>query len=308
MNMNTLRRAIMGVALAGGAVALVVSPVFAAGPTPPGPPTCGSVASLMNLQIASDVTGIGGNNYISIPGVSPINNNPTSSGPDNGFKQLCAAFGLTTGATAVQQFNGQAGQVETYNCNQPVAPEWTPGQGAFLLSTEFAGTRSGRIPGVECARPYSAFADGPGAAGDHIFPIPLTIAGSNLQDVCDQLNLRPIEGHCNGANCDAGLLGNACTLDTQCNTQGDAVQYADAVAGAGNDFICGQAGAPGLVLGRGLLIRPTTQGVCDLFTPTNLCVRGKVGQACAAHSDCNASPAAGLIPGDTTSTGTATIY
>jgi hypothetical protein len=205
MKMKSLRQAILMAALFAGTAALVTSPVLAQ--TPPGPPVCGGVASLMNHQIFIDTDGSGpaGNNLVSIPSVSPINNNPTSVS-NNGFVDLCRRFGLFVAAPAptssITQFNPSAGTTTTYLCstssgNPSPAPTFVPGQAVMIQPIVNA---DGRIPGVECARPYTTYTDtdGTGPKGNNLWPTPITFAGGGApltttaggaRDICNQLVL-----------------------------------------------------------------------------------------------------------------------
>ena len=218
MNMTSLRRAIIAVAV----LATAAFPVLAQ--TPPGPPVCGSVASLMNLQIYLDASGPLGDNIVSVPAVSPVNLNPNSA--NNGFKQLCDRFLLTGTTTNVIQMNAQAGTVTSFVCNQASPPTWTVGQAALVRPSASA---TGRIPGIECSRPYTSYGEGSGAAGDNMYPVPATIASSSPQDLCSNLSLP------------AGS---------------QVIQF---LAGAGtvNTHLCGATPTWALRLGEGVLIRPT---------------------------------------------------
>lgn len=151
---TSMRRTLMAIALVAGSAALLTSPALAQ--TPPGPPVCGSVASLMNLEIFPDAAGARGDNFVSVPAVSPVNNNPGSPSA-NGFQQLCQRFGLTGSSSALLQFNAQTGAIASFNCDQAVAPAWTVGQGVLIRPSGVASPITGRIPGVECARPYTSY-------------------------------------------------------------------------------------------------------------------------------------------------------
>src|SRR5438093_10018737 len=95
MKTKSVRQAILLAAVLAGTAVLAMSPALAV------PPVCGGVASLMNHQIYKwqDVTHKIGDNIVSIPAISPINNSPNSPSA-NGFIDLCKRFGLT-GTTTV---------------------------------------------------------------------------------------------------------------------------------------------------------------------------------------------------------------
>lgn len=210
-----IRRAVMMMALIGG-VALVSSPVFAQ-------PSCGSVASLMNKAITVDGPGAAGDNLISIPAVSPINQ---ASGPNNGFIQICRRFGLLGTTSLVIQFDANLGNISTFQCDQAAAPPWTSGQAA-LVRPSVSG--NGRIPGVECSQSYTSYVDGAGALGDNLFPVPLTATASDPEQLCNQLNL----------------------------PAGSQVNRFDAAAGNIAAHNCGSVAVFNLTLGEAVLIRPT---------------------------------------------------
>src|SRR5262245_43332033 len=161
MDKLSLRRAFVAVALVAGASILANSPVFAQ-------PVCGGVASLMNKSLAQEGLGVLGDNIVSIPAVSPINNNPTNA-TANGFIDLCRRFGITRTASSIQQTNAGTGAVTTFTCNQASAPPFAVGQAVVIRPTI---ATSGRVPGVECAQSYTASVDGLGALGDNYFPVP----------------------------------------------------------------------------------------------------------------------------------------
>ncbi|MBI3447621.1 MAG: hypothetical protein HY049_01680 [Acidobacteria bacterium] len=183
MRKTSLRHALLMAAVFAGTAALVASPALAQ--TPPGPPACGGVASLMNLQLTADVPGPKGDNIVSIPAVSPVNNNPGSA-TTNGFFDLCRRFSLIGTTSTIQQFNAQAGTVATFDCSQAAAPTFTPGQAVLIRPTL---SNAGRIPGVECTRPYIAYVEGPGVLGDNLLPVPVTYAGSKLFNICQTFGL-----------------------------------------------------------------------------------------------------------------------
>lgn len=232
MRKTSLRHALLMAAVFAGTAAIIASPALAQ--TPPGPPVCGGVASLMNYQLTADVPGSKGDNIVSIPGVSPINNNP-SNATGNGFFDLCKRFGLTGTPSTVQQFNAQAGTVATYDCSQPAAPTFTPGQAVLIRPTL---GNSGRIPGVECTRPYTAYVEGPGVLGDNLLPVPVTFAGSKLYNICQTY----------------GLTTNA-----------SSVTHIFASTGTTETTNCDQpASTNSLVVGDGVLFRP---GATTTATP-----------------------------------------
>jgi len=252
MKMTSLRQAILMAAVFAGTAALVATPVLAQ--TPPGPPVCGGVASLMNHQIFLEAPGAVGDNIVSIPAVSPINNNPTNP-TANGFFDLCKRFANPSGGsligttTQILQFNAQAGTIATFACDSAAAPGFTPGQ-AVLIRPSFTGGTSttGRIPGVECSRPYTAYIEGPGVLGDNLWPTPITLAGGGApltatsggaQDVCTQLGL-------NNTSAVIRFHANSGILDSH---------------------ICGTVPQFTLGLGEGVLIRPgaTATGTPVIF-------------------------------------------
>jgi hypothetical protein len=228
MKMSALRRTVFAVAAFAGMAALATSPALAQ--APPGPPVCGSVASLMNLEIWGEGLAALGDNIVSIPAVSPINNNPSSA--NNGFRQICDRFGLGTGSSAALQFNGQTGQVVTYLCSQPAPPGWQPGQATLVRPTTIpaGASTTGRIPGVECSQPYTSYGEGVGAVGDNMYSVPNTITSSSPEDLCNQLNLPPSSAVLDFV---AGPTSNVRT------------------------HLCTQTPTFSLRLGNGVLIRPT---------------------------------------------------
>lgn len=281
MKMMSFRRILGAVAVLAGTAALV-SPALAQ--APPGPPVCGSVASLMNMSLAPDGPGVQGDNLLSIPSISPINANPT--GANNGFKQLCTRFGLATAATSVLQFNAQGGSPVTYTCDQPSPPTWQTGQGVLMRPGAAA---SGKIPGVECSQPYRYYADGPSVFGDNIHAVPLTIAliPNSPQVYCDMMGLRPTVGPINGDT----------ILDFNPGVGGPA---------GINTHVCGGAPLFTLTIGRGLLVRPSTQGICTggdgvVGAPvTGTCTRGNIGPpvvGCDINSQCDLSGGAAAVTG-----------
>jgi hypothetical protein len=245
MKMKSLRQAFLLVAIFAGTAALVASPVLAQ--NPPGPPVCGGVASLMNHQLFVDAPGTFGDNIVSIPSISPVNNTPANP-TSNGLIDLCRRFGLTGTLSAVLQFNASSGNICTYTCDQPATScAFTVGQAVLIRPT--VGT-TGRIPGVECARPYTSYVEGPAAIGDNLYPVPLTLAGGGTpltatsggaRDLCVQLGL----------------------------PAGSTVKRFFADIGNIDTFTCGQAGAAAfpLALGEGVLIQPagTTTGTPVIF-------------------------------------------
>jgi hypothetical protein len=220
-----IRRAIMTMALAGG-LAFLASPAFAQ-------PSCGSVASLMNAAIYQDGPGAVGDNLLSIPAVSPIN---VALGPNNGFKQLCNRFGLTGTTSLVIQFDAQAGNITTFQCDQAAAPPFTAGQAVLIRPT---ASGNGRIPGVECSQSYTTYIEGAGALGDNLFPVPLTATAADPQVLCGQLN----------------LVNNS-----------QVIRF-DAQAGNIQSHLCGQVPVFNLVLGEAVLIRPlsTATGAAIIY-------------------------------------------
>jgi hypothetical protein len=233
MKMSSVRRALIAAVVLAGTSALVTGLVPAQ--TPPGPPVCGSVASLMNLQIFLDTDGSGpkGNNIVSLPAV-----NPTRT-----FQDVCRRFGIPAGSgspngTAVTQFNADTGGTVTVLCNQPVDQNLTDGQ-AVLVQPVAAGLAdpnniTGRIPGVECARPYTSYGDAGGAIGDNLFPTPVTIATSSPEDLCGMLNLPSDPNGVNSASVIHFVAGPGSILTHR----------------------CGQTPTFGLRIGEGVLIRP----------------------------------------------------
>lgn len=219
MNKISLRRAFVAVAVLAGAAALVSTPVFAQ-------PVCGGVASLMNKSLAQEGLGVLGDNIVSIPAVSPINNNPGSP-TANGFIDLCRRFGLTGTTSSIQQNNANLGATTTFTCDQSAAPPFAVGQAVIIRPTVAA---SGRIPGVECSQAYTAFIEGLGALGDNYFPVPVTFAGVNGEDLCTQMGL----------------------------ANGSIVIRNDAAAGAQPTHVCGTVPQFSLQIGEGVLIRPTS--------------------------------------------------
>jgi hypothetical protein len=240
MKMKSVRQAILLAAVLAGTAVFAVGPALAVPP-----PVCGGVASLMNHQIYkwNDVNHHEGENIVSIPAISPVNNNPGDV-TKNGFIDLCKRFGLTGTTTELRQFNAQAGSITTYNCNQAVASgAWTPGQAVLIQPTADA---TGKIPGVECANEYAYFVwiDSTKHNGDNYYPTPVTLAGGGTpltvtsggaRDLCTML----------------GLPGGTLVR-----------QIFPAPPARVDDFRCGQVGpaTDPLQLGAGVLIQPTGGG------------------------------------------------
>jgi hypothetical protein len=238
--MSALRRTVFAVAAFAGMAALATSPALAQ--APPGPPVCGSVASLMNLEIWGEGFGALGDNFISIPAISPVNNQPPPSG---GFSNLCTRFGIPSGGASLIQFQANTGGLgtQTFICGQAPSAVYSAGQAVLIRPTVGPGgalppgsSSTGRIPGVECSQPYTSYGEGLGAIGDNLYPVPLTIVltpvggGGSPEDLCLQLNL----------------------------PAGSSVQ--DFVAGPTSNIrthLCTQTPTFGLRIGQGVLIRPT---------------------------------------------------
>jgi hypothetical protein len=219
----------MMVALVGG-VALVASPAFAAGPPPPGPPACGNVAGLMHIKIYAEGLGAIGDNYVSIPAVSPLNNNPTNPN-NNGFQQLCTRCGMAGTSSAILQVDPDLGQITTFQCSSAAAPPWQQGQAVMIRPD---ADHDCYIPGVECAQPYTSYGpDVAGAKGDNYWPMPLSFVGVTPDVVCTDLGL---------------------------NT-GDEVRRVAAQAGNIFSFLCGQVPTWNLVMGEGVVIKANTATV-----------------------------------------------
>lgn len=253
MKMKSLRQAFVMAVVFAGTAALMATPVLAQQQPPaPGPPVCGGVASLMNHQIYR-FAGLGtfpkGANIVSIPSVSPINNTPTNHA-NNGFHDLCRRFGLTGTTSQIQQFDPRnPAHIQSFTCDQPISSDdFTIGQAVYILPSADA---TGRLPGVECARPYTTYVEGLGTVGDNLWPMPITVAGvgtpvagvGGLQDVCNML----------------GLPG------------GTSVIRFDALGGNQRTHLCGAVPQAADVspspIGEGLLIRPgsTTTGTPVIF-------------------------------------------
>jgi hypothetical protein len=224
----------MMVALVGG-VALVASPAFAAGPTPPGDPVCGSVASLMNIPIYAEGLGAIGDNYVSIPAVSPLNDSPASPSA-NGFQQLCDRCGMDGTSSTIIQVDPDLGQITTFTCTSSAAPPWQQGSGVLIRPD---ADHTCYIPGVECAQAYTNYGpDVAGAKGDNYWPMPLTFVGLQPDIVCTALNLE----------------------------DGDEVRRVDADLGNIFSFLCGQTPTWNMVLGEALVIKANSFTVTG--TPT----------------------------------------
>lgn len=237
---TSLRKALIAVAVV--AVAGITSSLMAQ--TPPGPPNCGSVASLMKADLYPDAFGAKGDNILSIPSVGPVN-----ADASQGFRRLCDRFGLgaagDAGATSTLiQFNAQSGSTITYQCSQAVAPTFTAGQAVLIRPTGTGAAAgppiTGNIPGVECSRRYVAYGEGSGATGDNLFPVPLSFISNQALDLCSQLGLagtaaQVIQFDANLGNigtqlCNAAvntvvlklgggvLIRPACAAGTACNT------------------------------------------------------------------------------------------
>jgi hypothetical protein len=232
MKMTSLRQAFLLAAILAGTAALTTSPVLAQ--PAPGNPVCGSVASLMNHQIFIKGAGNKGNNFVSIPAVSPINNN--NSPTVNGFIQICKRFGLSIPGPGgfVIQFNGQNGNVVTFDCSSSSAPPFTIGQGVLVQPN---ASSTGKLPGVECARPYTTY-----ITRNQVWPTPITVAAANGGDICTMMGL-PV---------------------------GTIVTRIDANSGNPQDVSCAALQTPGygLKIGEGLLIHnapSTTTGTPVIF-------------------------------------------
>jgi hypothetical protein len=221
MNMSALRRSFIAAAVFAGTAALFSSPVLAQ--APPGPPVCGSVASLMNLELFPEGLAALGDNIVSIPAVSPV----TASGV-NGFRQLCIRFGLDGTSTTLTQFNAQTGQNIAALCSSPNPANFQQGQAVLIRPVGVTPPITGRIPGVECSQPYTSYGEGLAAVGDNQYSVPLTITSTSPEDLCDQLNLPATSA------------------------------VIDFVAGPGttNTHLCGTTPTFSLRLGYGVLIRP----------------------------------------------------
>ncbi len=143
-----------------------------------------------------DGPGALGDNFVGIPALSPVNDFP-NDGQKNGFKQLCDIFGLTGSQTTMLQFDAQNGTITTHNCDQPLAPPFRPCQGVLIRPLGVTPPIVGTIPvgdgaggkGIEGSWLYPVYADGPGVPGDNLFGIPLTIASTSPQVLCQELNL-----------------------------------------------------------------------------------------------------------------------
>jgi hypothetical protein len=135
-----------------------------------------------------------------------------------------------------------------------------------------ATAATGKIPGVECARPYTYYADSSGPLGDNLHPVPLSIAliPNSPQAYCSMMGLR----------------------DTAGAIPGDTIL--DFVPATGpQTHVCGQAALFNLTIGRALMVRPATQGICTSL----VCTRGKVGFACVGNSDCDLAGGAAAVTG-----------
>lgn len=226
---NSIRRALVAIALVAGTAALV-TPVLAQ--TPPGPPVCGNVAGLVNYELFLEGFAAKGDNFVSIPQQGPLtagNNTQPGSAANQTFKQLCTRFGLTGTTSSIQQFNADTGNITSYTCDQGAAPQFTEGQGVLIRPVGVAGQITGRIPGVECSRDYTAYGEGFGALGDNIAWIPLTVTTNSPEVFCQQLSL----------------------------PAGSSVQQFIAGAGNINSHTCGAAATYTLRVGEALLVRPS---------------------------------------------------
>jgi hypothetical protein len=155
-------------------------PAFAC-PLGPPPPTA----------LAADGPGPLGDNIVAIPAFSCVNAVPSCGGLPNGFNALCAIFGLVGTPSSIIQINSQIGSINVYNCNQPVAPPWTPCQAVLIRPSVAAAAVVPPSAPADGGWPYTSYGEGPGPIGDNLYGVPYSMpAAVNPQiDVCVPLGL-----------------------------------------------------------------------------------------------------------------------
>jgi hypothetical protein len=148
-------------------------------------------------EIFLDGPGSAGDNFVGIPAFSPVNDFP-NDGTRNGFQQLCDIFGLRGTGSSILQFDAQNGTINTFLCNQALAPPFRPCQGVLIQPYGVTPPILGTIPvgapgpGVEGSWLYRVYGDGIGVLGDNFFGIPLTIASLSPEVLCQELHLPPL--------------------------------------------------------------------------------------------------------------------
>ncbi len=171
---------------------------------PAAPPLCpGGIAAEGSTavfpqprEIFPDGSGALGDNYIGIPAFSPVNDFPNDA-VNNGFQQLCDIFGLRGTASSLIQLDPKNGLVHTFLCNQALAPPFLPCQGVLIQPFGVTPPITGTIPvgddpggvGAEGSWNYTVYGDSLGVLGDNLFGIPLTIASTDPEDLCQELSL-----------------------------------------------------------------------------------------------------------------------
>ncbi len=205
------RRALLGMAVAAGILALA-APIAYAMPQPPAAgPKCGNAAGLTNFAVTSTPPNppgtTTGRNFVSVPRVSPINGAPANLG-NNGFIKLCQRLdrpgGLSfdvngdsiTDTGNLTQFDPLVGLVNSHDCASALASsEWDEGQGVEIRVNLGGGLGATDIsliiPGVECSQRFAAYKSvAPGnAKGKLFFPLANSTTCTDRACVCAQLNL-----------------------------------------------------------------------------------------------------------------------
>jgi hypothetical protein len=159
-----------------------------------GDPHAGTtVVSPPQTQLYLEGTYPVGLNLIEIPAFSPVNKMPNNP-QHNGFQQLCDIFGLRGSPSSISQINPTNGNFVTFICNQAAAPPFMPCQGVLIEPDNVPTPILGRIPvgdtpdgsGVEGSWTYQTY-----AGKKAFFGVPLTIASTSPEVLCQQLGLAP---------------------------------------------------------------------------------------------------------------------
>jgi hypothetical protein len=161
-----------------------------------------------------------GYNLVEIPAYSPINNPALG----NGFVQLCTALGLAGTTSTLYQFNARTGVINSFTCNQIVAPPWQPCRAVMVRPSVPVAVvlPVGAAPGgavVEGSWPFTFYSDLPGPVGDNLYGVPRTAAdvdGDGLltaEDLCMGLGLAA-----GGATQVTRFVGGSTILTHNCGT------------------------------------------------------------------------------------------